>query len=473
MQNHNLTLYSYLRFTMMLLTMSILTSETQASRLRYDLQYQSVGSDGIFAPFWLQSKHYGSVSQAPFSTNLRSGIFKDIDGSDRLFDYGFGIDAILQTSPLQPSEAWLQQFYAEARFWIFDLRIGTKEEYHGVHNPRLSAGGYIMSENARPMPKITAGIEQFTSVPYTANLIDFKGAVTQGWFSDEVWAPDIYLHHKYLHLKLGGKWPVRLQLGLDHVAQWGGKIPGNGDQSLNFQNFKTIFFGKSGGEDSNVSEQINALGNHIIAEHIRLEATINNYDVHLYWLTVAEDGPIRILPWQAMNRKDGLWGLSVTSDKCPFFRGFVYEFFNTLDQSGPWHDKDGIVYGGMDSYFTNGIYRNGWTHFGRTIGTPLILSPVFNTNGSYQIKHNTLQAHHFGFEGGWSEYSVRTLATFSRYYINNQTEIIPNQSWMFEITRNFGTSSLSLSLGADTGELPGKTAGAMMTFRRIGILSRP
>ena len=177
-----------------------------------------------------------------------------------------------------------------------------------------------------------------------------------------------------------------------------------------------------------------------------------------------------------MNRKDGLWGISLTNHQFPYVSELVYEFFNTLDQSGPWHDKDGIVYGGNDSYFTNEIYRNDWTHFGRTIGNPLILSPVFNKNGSYRISYNDVQAHHFGIKGDIIGFNYRMLGTFSRYYYNNKGPAYLNTSWMFEVSKKIerlGNTEFSLSMGGDTGEIPGKTVGLMFSIRKNGILFRP
>lgn len=468
--------YSFrLKTLVFILTMISTFAFSQNDSIQYRVDYAGVVASGDFAPFWFQSKQFGKISQHPFSTNLGASIHKSLNNKKALFEYGFNADFLVRTNNIEKTEVYFQQLYLQARFWIFDMTVGAKEVFHGCHDPRLSAGGYLFSENSRPMPRITAGIEEFRAIPLTWNLLEIKGAISHGWFADEVFAPGIFLHHKYMFLRLGGKFPVRLQVGLDHAAQWGGEIPGNGEQKLNFQNLKTIFFGKSGGDDSHMSEQINALGNHIVSEHIKLELELNNYDVNFYWQTLAEDGPIRILPWLAVNRKDGLWGLNVRNNQLPFINGFVYEFFSTLDQSGPWHDKDGIVYGGRDSYFTNGIYQNDWAHFGRTIGTPLILSPVFNRDGSYRIIYNDLQAHHFGIDGHFSGFNYRMLATFSRYYINNLNPAHPNTSWLIEISKKFtnlSNTEFLVSVGGDTGEIPGKTSGLMFSVRKNGILFR-
>ena len=45
---------------------------------------------------------------------------------------------------------------------------------------------------------------------------------------------------------MGGKLPVHFQYGLDHVAQWGGNVPGIGPQPAGFSDFISIFFGSKG-----------------------------------------------------------------------------------------------------------------------------------------------------------------------------------------------------------------------------------
>lgn len=445
----------------------------QHNELKYQLDYNGILSTGEHAPFWLQTNKFGKIANDPFSTNLGASIYKELTQKDALFDYGFNADIQLRTGNLQKTEVYIQQLYLQSRWWIFDLTIGAKESNHGCISSPISSGNYLFSNNARPMPKITLGIENFITVPYTYDLLEIKGGLSHGWFADGVYAPDIYLHHKYAYGRVGGKWPVRLQVGLDHAAQWGGNLPVDGKQKFSFENYKAIFFGHSGGEGSNRSEQINALGNHLISVHIKLEATIKDIELAAYWQTLSEDGPIRILPWQAMNKKDGLWGISVQNNKLPFINSFVYEFFSTLDQSGPFHDRDGIVYGGNDSYFTNGIYKNDWTHYGRTIGNPLILSPVFNKNGSYRIMYNDLRAHHVGLSGNVKGFSYRLMGTFSNYYFNNKAPAIPNTSWLLEINKTFkkiSDTEFSISFAGDSGVTPGKTSGLLFSVRKNGIL---
>lgn len=462
------------RYILPIIILACVTNiNAQKSSIRYGIDYYGIVSTGDYAPFWFQSNRFGIISEQPFSTNVGLSLTKSMDAPEALFDYGFSADVMAGAASGKGTNLFIKQLYLQGRLWIFDLTAGIKEKTTGISDSELSTGDFLLSGNARPIPQITAGIEKYITIPYTFDLLEIKGAISQGWFSDRVFAPDIMLHHKYLYARLGGNLPVHLEYGLDHFAQWGGNIPGNGNQKFTLENFKTIFLGRSGGEDSNRSEQINAMGNHIIETHFKLEAAIKDFKINAYWQNIMEDGPIQFLPWLAMTKRDGLWGVNISNKKLPYVNGFTYEFFRTLDQSGPWHDKDGIVFGGNDGYLKNGIYQNDWTHYGRTIGNPLILSPVYNTDGSFRIRYNHVSAHHFGLSGNICGFSYKTLGTFSKYYIANLDPAHYNTSWLVEISKYLNKpadTKISVSFGGDTGLLPGKTTGLMLTLSKTGIL---
>jgi hypothetical protein len=455
--------------------LSVVSSFATTDSLHYQFEQTTTASSGFFAPFWMQSQHFGTIPQHAYSNMLRASVEKRMS-KDTPLDFAYGIDGIVNTSNSAPIHAWIHQFYLQARWLIFDLTLGAKEYDQLLTDRYLSSGALIFSPNARPMPRITAGIENFTSVPLTNNQVQFRGGLTHAWFSDNTYVPDIWMHHKYLHLRFGARLPVRIQVGLDHMAQWGGQLPDYPPQQFNYTTFKSIFFAKAGGDAHSVFEQYNSLGNHIVSEHIRLEADIDGFTTHLYWQNILEDGPIRVAPWKLMNRKDGMWGISIENNRLPAIQKIVYEFVNTTDQSGYTHDKDGIVYGGKDSYLTNGTYMNDWAFHLRTIGTPLILSPVFNTDGSFRIKHHHLRAHHIGIQGRHDEWSYRMLTTHLRHYDYHLRLISANLSWMVQLARTIGKKQpleLEMSLGSDRSTIPGTTTGIQLTIRKNGILFQP
>jgi len=443
----------------------------QNDTIKYDIKLYGLVSTGKYSPFWLQSNQYDKFSSAPSSGDLQIGFSKDYGVKKKLFDYGFKANLLLRTDKATTT-AYFHEMYAKARLSVFDLAIGAREEQYGNQDSTLSCGGLLFSKNARPMPKISIGIEKFITVPFTFNLLEIKGGLTHGWFTDNIYTKDLLLHHKFIYARIGGKLPVHIQAGLDHVAQWGGTVPDPkyGQLPHGFKDYISIFFVQSGGTGG---EAINALGNHIISQSLKLEADISDFKLAAYWQNISEDGPIRLIG-KTMNASDGLWGMSIKNKQFPFIKGLLYEYLNTTDQSGPYHDKDGIVYGGADSYFSNYIYNNGWSYYSRIIGTPLITSAIYNSNGEVYTLNNRVQAHHFGIEGDVYGYNYKVLATFSKNYGTYSNSMdVHNTSTLVEVNKQFPhlhNVEIGCSVGADRGKLFGNSAGVLFSVRKMGNL---
>ena len=448
-------------------------AEAQSDTIKYEVGFTGVGSTGAYAPFWLQSANYGQISASPNSANVNVGFSKDFNNRSAVFDYGFKADVLLQTYD-NKTKAYFHEAYQKARLSVLDLIVGAREEHLGTQDSSLSCGGFLFSKNARPMPKITLGIERFTPVPFTKGYVEVKGAVAHGWFTDNIAVTNLLLHHKYIYFRVGGSLPFHFQYGVDHVAQWGGNVPGIGQQPTSLSDYLKIVMGGSGGSTATTNDQINALGNHIISQSMKVEYCISDFTLSGYWQNISEDSPKFMT--NTMNKPDGLWGISIRNNTFPIIKGLVYEYLNTTDQSGPFHDKDGIVYGGSDNYFNNGIYQNGWTYFSRTIGTPFLSSPVYNKNGRVAISNSRVQVHHLGMEGDVQGYNYKALCSFSKNYGNYGApypEMIRNISLLLEVKKQFPKLSnieLGCSAGADIGKLYGNSVGCMVSVRKKGNL---
>lgn len=454
--------------------------------VRYAVTLGGLYSTGQFAPFWLQSLNYGKVYHTPTTAYGSLSVLKDYGYRGRILDWGFGANFLSRTdmevngiySPIK-KEFYFQELYAKARFLSFQLIAGAKEEIIGLQDSSLSAGGFIFSKNARPIPKITAGFTDYVAIPSTNEKILIKGAMSHGWFLDNYYlkVSDILLHHKYLCLKIiGSDYPWWIEGGLDHFAMWAGKVPGKSYGNVSLANFIKVFFGKQGGSDATNADKINAFGNHMLSQSVKAGAVLGNYTVNAYWQNYNEDGPMRFF-WGAMNKEDGLFGLSIKNRKGKLIQGFLYEFFSSTDQSGPYHDKDGMIYGGSDNYFSNDY--GSWTYYGRTVGIPLISSTLYSIVGNEKKirgNNNLVKAHHFGMEGNLKVMEYRLLGTYSENY-GKPKEPFPfrrrNASVFCELNRNWGDDfTTSLSLGADYGSMYGRNYGAMLTIKKSGNLFR-
>ncbi len=442
----------------------------QTDSICYRVGLEGYTSSGEFLPFWLQTNRYGAVSARPHSANLSAKIEKGLSSPQRWFDYGFGLEAIGQADA-DGVRAFVQEAYVKVRLSVFDFTVGIKPDTWGNQDPDLSSGGFLFSKNARPMPRITVGIEDFAAVPFTWGYLEIKGGLTHAWFTDNVYVTNALLHHKFLGGRIGGRLPVNISYEFHHVAQWGGISPVYGDLGHSFGDFWAIFRAKSGGIMSN--DQINALGNHIGSQQMALEVKFDRWKIHAYWQTLFEDGPIRFM-WRSMNWPDGVWGIAFEQSWTPFVSKVIYEYINTTDQSGPFHDLDGLVFGGADSYFYNTIYRNGWNHYYRTIGTPFITSPVYNAGGETYTLNNRAQVHYVGLMGDVFSYKYKLMASYARNY---GTYSVPSRSEntaiMLNVEKHFSKLwglDFGLSIGADFGTQFGNSFGCAICVAKRGLI---
>lgn len=446
--------------------------DVDADTITYGASVHALASSGDYAPFWFHSNRYGAVSSQPHSGQLTLSVSKELTRPRRWYDYSFGVEAIGQIDT-KASSFFFQQLYAHVRLYVIDVTVGIKPETWGNQDKILSSGGFLFSQNARPMPRVTVGINNYIPVPFTYGYLELKGAVTHGWFTDNVYVNNSFLHHKFIGFRLGGMLPVTINYEFHHAAQWGGVSPVYGELGSSLKDLVTVFVAGSGGTMRN--DQINAYGNHLGSQNLGLDVKIADWTVSTYWQNIFEDGPIKPL-WNAMNVSDGVWGISVKQTKLPYISGLLYEFINTTDQSGPFHDKDGLVFGGNDSYFFNSIYANGWNYFYRTLGTPFITSPIFNSDGAISTRNNRAMAHHIGIRGDIFGYRYRTLVSYAKNYGRyGDGDILKsvNTAFLLEVKKQvpqWWNLEFSLSLGADVGTQFGNSFGVMFSVTKRGII---
>lgn len=432
----------------------------------------AIGSTGNYAPFWLHTNKNGCISHLPHSSALQIKIGKEMSNPQQLFDYEFGI-AALGMVDTDDFTAFFPELFAAARFYIFDASIGIKPETWGNEDKELSSGGLLFSQNARPLPRITIGISEFRNLPFTRGYVEIKGGITHGWFCDNIYVNDAFLHHKFAGGRIGGDFLINLSYEFHHAAQWGGQSPIYDDLGNDFRSFWNTFLVKSGGTMAN--DQLNAQGNHIGSHQMGMDIKIKGWKLHAYWQTLFEDGPIKA-PWNAMNRPDGLWGCAIEQNKFPFLKKIIYEYINTTDQSGPFHDKDGLVFGGADNYFCNSIYQNGWNYHLRTIGTPFITSPVYNTDGTIHTINNRAQTHYMAFMGEISDFKYKTQIShtqnYGRYYAPYESK---NTSIMIEVQKRIKKAwnmDFTVAIGTDVGTQFGNSFGFLLSAKkRLNIIS--
>ncbi|MEH6408122.1 MAG: capsule assembly Wzi family protein, partial [Leeuwenhoekiella sp.] len=220
-----------------------------------------------------------------------------------------------------------------------------------------------------------------------------------------------------------------------------------------FNNFLKIFVGESGGGDSYVGEQTNALGNHLGSYHLTYDLKKPDYSLKIYYQSIFEDRSGRELN----NFPDGVWGVMLKPKNGNLIKGILYEYAQTISQSGRH------TFSGGDRYFYNGIYKTGWTYEGRTIGIPFII-PNTTRDG---IAINRSIVHHLGFTGdvGFINYlfKISYVKNLGRYgFPINPAEKAIYTMGQFNYSSFLG--DLQLTLGLDNSNYKNATFGVGMGY---------
>ena len=441
--------------------------DTLQDELDYGFEAAAVASSGKAAPFFFHANQGGHISSAPFSGSIAAWIGKEATRPNRWFDYDFRID-LAGRFDKDKQTGYFRQLYAHVRLYVFDITAGIRPQLAGSQNNQLTSGGLLFSGNAQPLPRISIGIDRYTAFPGLYGYVEVKGGLEHGWFADDAVLDTTYattgvlLHHKFGGLRLGGKLPVNIAYEIHHVAQWGGKSPVYGQFTADWETYKNIFFVRSGGNHS--SDLLNAQGNHIGFQELSLQVNQPLWQMTLYWQSLFEDKSAAFIG-TGTNSTDGLWGIHVSQQRWPYISGLTYECLNTTNQSGPYHDKDGIVYAGRDTYFYNASYKQGWTHFGRTIGNP-IMSP----------ENSRVRMHYVGLMGDIYGFHYRLMGSYTRNWGKYQAPVYSeNTALMLEVRKQVEQAwglEFGLSLGANIGTQYGNCFGAMLTISKRGLLVR-
>lgn len=108
------------------------------------------------------------------------------------------------------------------------------------------------------------------------------------------------IHNKSLAVKFGFRGIVELEAGLDHWAQWGGVSSTLGDRPESFKDFIRVTVGGNGGDDATKSDQLNALGNHLGREYVRLNWNASLFKLKLQYdmLSMMERISFRLRPFR-------------------------------------------------------------------------------------------------------------------------------------------------------------------------------
>lgn len=464
--------------------------------LRGELNFTLGG--GEYSPFWFANNTYGVGSIEKNNGYLRLSAVKPMNRETR-WDWGAGVDLIggfRRESPFN-----IQQLYGEIRYRCLDLMIGQKEIPGYVNDAKLSMGNLLYSNNAMPVPQVRAGIFNYADIWGTKGWLGIRGYIAFGKFSDSKWIrnwvedglyPQQALYHsKGLWLRNGNpdKFPLTFEAGIEMATQFGGTVRyykySNGfnkptivvsKMPTGFKAFWKALVPLGGDSSTALGEQNNIQGNFLGNWTFVLAWTPKaDWSIRAYYEHYFEDHSMLYIdyPW-----KDGMWGVEVKLPKNRFVSKAVYEFINAKDQSGAayWDKRPElpIQVSGADCYYEHYLYGS-WQNWGRTIGTPLAISPIYGDH-TLSLLSSRFQAYHLGFEGQpTDDIGYRVLLTYSRHwgtYHNPLPDVATSVNFLAEVNWKPRNIRLlrgwegTLSIGADGGDLLGKNFGVQLSIAK-------
>lgn len=451
-----------------------------------------LGSTTDQTPYWLQTNQFGIIPKTSPAGLLIATLQSDYQRRRLLsrpkIDWGYGVQVVGQGHLDKPSQVIISQAYGKARFWIFELWGGRRQQIIGLAESRLSSGSYIWSGNTLPIPKVEFAIPEYAPIRFLGNWLAVKGFFSHGWFGRGPFVQGSYLHQKAIYFRLGKPTTaLRLYGAFTHHAQWGGYAPFlESDHTSSFQGqladsfvaYMNVVLPLKTDALKNRNKfttfDQNRVGDHRGSAEVAVEVslpngTLNHYQQHFYDLG-------RKL-YNFRNIEDGLYGLRYL-DKRPqqFIQEVVLELFNSGNQGVLQFGK--YLGGEAENYFINGQYPEGWSYRGRTLGTPF-MSQAADVNpelprtpfsgytlqnqridGVQGINNNRVWAVHTGLSGTVArQWGYIIKATYSRNYGIPSAPFPPGidqVSGLLSVTksmRRLAGSSLVVSVAYDQGKL--------------------
>ena len=443
-----------LLFSFLIFSCGQLIAQGRNDSLHINLEWTGVAGNRSLQPLWNYANQWGIYSA--FDKNESVLVMR---ANYRIVNqHDFSIEAgVAGVAKWLFDEGFLHEGYLKGRWKMIELQAGLMAYTPIEVNDRLTSGSFLMSSNARPIPRIGLGIFDYYALPFTGNRVAIRGGMYQGCPKDDAnpnSTRDVLLHEKFAYMRFD-HYKLKPYVGLTHSAFYGGVLP-NGTR------IKTDFwatFTASGSAEVGGGEATNAAGGHMGLWDFGLDYDGNDFVMKLYYQKPFADGSgMRLLDGR---NHDHVLGLYYEHQEKKLLSAWSLEWFKTDHQSGygtadpvdlqtgqgvwpgtitdsnykEWMnnrfpgvdtqgwDRDDVFeflkqewnhgqdFGGRDPYMNNGMYSQGWTHRGLSTGTPLFhttqMARAYAPNGVFvegmNFVNNRVVAIHAGAEGYFND----------------------------------------------------------------------
>lgn len=492
----------------------ILSVNTYASTPNDSIVYSAAiftnASTGRLAPYMIGSWNSDRSTMKNAAT-LDLSAYKSMSTDTRL-DWGAGAEVLTGyqhsavyetfesssarwgTTIMRPAPVSLRQAYVEAHYRSIYILGGMKYAESKIVDNRLSSGDLILSNNARPIPGVTVGFTDFRDIPFTNGWLQVDGRIMYGRFTDnkfrrkqynyfnDLIATDLFYTYKYCYFRTDPLRRLSVIFGMQSAGQFGGTtiqyrhghVFKTEHRGFRFVDVAKMFFPTR--DNGNGFYEGNSVGSWSLRANYRF-ASENTLSA--YWENLFEDGS----GIACRNGLDGLYGLQFTMHRKGWFDSAVIEYLDFRNQSGPLHFAPGDHPGstitteatGGDNYYNNDTY-GAYANYGMAIGSPMVMSPVYNANGFPEFIYNRMRGTHIAVAGSpSSDISYRLMGSWQKGYAMGRVPLPhakSDVSAMAEIgwhaDRLIKGLDVNCRVAFDKGELRGDNFGAALTIRYTG-----
>jgi hypothetical protein len=363
--------------------------------IKTELEVGTVVSSDSTTPFWIRSNQYGAVPVGSPGAIFFGKLLRDYTKSDSLtsrpkrFDWGFVLNPVAMADPQNKFKIVLPEAHFKLRWRRAEFYVGRRRDIVGIGDSTLSSGFFIGSGNSIPIPKIQIATIGYVPLGFTKNFVAINAGFAHGWINNPPYIEDARLHQKYIYIKLGKpSYAVKLYFGGNHQVLWAGRseylkqrpeLALNGELPSSWSFFPNVVFAYTSKEwykrTGYTSFDSYRVGNHLGTFDAGVEATISGRKLLFYHQHPYED--VSGILFQ--NIPDGLWGINYALNVDKYrpwgitLTRLTAEFLTTKDQSGATFYVPGSTYQGRDNYFNHAQYTEGWSYFGKAVGTPFIM----------------------------------------------------------------------------------------------------
>ena len=475
----------------------------------YQASVLASASSGSFSPYMIGSWRNGL-------TNGRNGAILDVSATKKLdlskrFSWSAAIelaaghttssayelyhDATWTSRDYRPAALALQQAYLTLKYRQVFLTAGQKNSISYFVNPTVSSGDLARSNNARGLPGVEAGFLDFVDIPLTHGWVQIDGAIAYNKFTDssyrrqqfnyynDLLATGLLYTYKRVHFRSNPAKPFSATIGMQMGGQFGGHtlwydrghIYREQTHPAKLRDFIDMLIPMEGNGDGFYKGS--SLGTIDLKLRYRLK---NGDELTAYLQNPWEDGS----GLGKFNGFDGLWGIAYHSPRRGIITDAAIEWLDFTNQSGPipWQPADypGCTQinatSGGDNYFNNDMY-GAYANYGMSIGTPFLVAPVYNLDGTPMFAHNMARGIHAAVAGAIGpDIDWRLIYSYQQAWGMGRLpspRSYSNNSAMAEAAWRANTLLHGLSVGAqlafDTGSLRGNNFGLSITLRYSGV----